>query len=259
VSTTYSYRRGLTLLRGRNLNAPVNGTRPDLAFSNVVDVVNDAESRSHSLMFHGNLMLLEQRQTFLMVFYALTATETNSTGAFSLPASGDDLDGEWGPSVPRHRAGAMFSTNPFANFGVAVNLRAASGSPYTTTTGTDVNGDGVFTDRPDGVGRNTELTASEWDVGLRLSYTFGFGGPRQAGGGGVAVVVRSGEGGGMPTGGISRRGEDRYRIEIYAAAQNITNHANYIGYSGVITSPFFGTPTNVRNPRKIELGMRFGF
>ena len=43
------------------------------------------------------------------------------------------------------------------------------------------------------------------------------------------------------------------------AAQNVTNRYNYIGYSGVITSQFFGKPTNVLNPRKIELGMRFGF
>ena len=53
--------------------------------------------------------------------------------------------------------------------------------------------------------------------------------------------------------------EKRYRIEFYASAQNLTNRANYIGYSGVMTSPFFTQPTNVRNPRKIELGARFGF
>jgi hypothetical protein len=39
----------------------------------------------------------------------------------------------------------------------------------------------------------------------------------------------------------------------------VTNHGNYIGYSGVMTSPFFGRPTTVLNPRKLELGMRFGF
>jgi hypothetical protein len=48
-------------------------------------------------------------------------------------------------------------------------------------------------------------------------------------------------------------------VEFYASAQNVTNHDNYIGYSGVVTSPFFGQPTNVLNPRKIEIGARFGF
>jgi hypothetical protein len=32
-----------------------------------------------------------------------------------------------------------------------------------------------------------------------------------------------------------------------------------IGYSGVLLSPFYGRPTNVLNPRKIEIGARFGF
>ena len=51
----------------------------------------------------------------------------------------------------------------------------------------------------------------------------------------------------------------RFRLEFYVSAQNVTNHANYVGYSGVMTSPFFGQPTNVLNPRKFEIGTRIGF
>ena len=46
-NVNYTYRRGLHVLRGRNLNAPVNGVRPDAAFANVVEVVNDAAQRVH--------------------------------------------------------------------------------------------------------------------------------------------------------------------------------------------------------------------
>ena len=61
-------------------------------------------------------------------------------------------------------------------------------------------------------------------------------------------------------GGFGPRAADkRYQVQFYAAAQNVTNRANYIGYSGVLTSSFFGQPTNVLNPRKIEVGVRFGF
>ena len=49
VSATYTYRRSATLLRGRNTNAPVGGVRPDPRFGNVVEVVNDAGSRTHQL------------------------------------------------------------------------------------------------------------------------------------------------------------------------------------------------------------------
>ena len=46
---------------------------------------------------------------------------------------------------------------------------------------------------------------------------------------------------------------------FYVQAQNLTNHNNYAGYSGVMTSPFFGQPTLVLNPRKVDLGMQFQF
>ena len=71
--------------------------------------------------------------------------------------------------------------------------------------------------------------------------------------------VAGGGGGGMPTGIGSGASDRRFKLEFYASAQNVTNYRNYIGYSGVMTSPFFGEPTNVLNPRKIEIGTRFGF
>ena len=42
-------------------------------------------------------------------------------------------------------------------------------------------------------------------------------------------------------------------------AQNVLNHVTHTGYTGNLSSPFFGRATNVLNPRKIELGVRFGF
>ena len=139
-----------------------------------------------------------------------------------------------------------------------------SGTPYNVTTGVDDNRDGVFVDRPAGVGRNTATTAAQWDLGARLSYVIGFGerAPTSGGGGGTQVTVAiGGSGGGMPAGGIAVSGADntRFRLEFYASAQNVTNHDNYTGYSGVMTSPFYLQPTTVVNPRKIEVGLRFGF
>ena len=59
-------------------------------------------------------------------------------------------------------------------------------------------------------------------------------------------------------GGFSGGADDkRWRIEIYVAATNILNHTNLTGYSGVMTSPFFGDPTSAGAARKIELGARF--
>jgi hypothetical protein len=259
VNATYSYRRGLGLLRGRNLNLPLAGVRPDLRFANVVDVVGDAASRGHALNFGATLLLLNWHRTFFAANYAIASSETNTTGAFSLPANGDDLSTEWGPTVPRHRVGGSFSTQPIRNLGVSINVRAQSGTPYNITTGVDSNGDGVFGDRPAGVGRNTARAAAQWDLGLRLSYSIGFGTKPASSGGGQQMVMVS-MGGGSVQGGFGGGAADkRYRLEFYASAQNLTNHDNLVGYSGVVTSPFFKKPTNAMNPRKAEIGLRFGF
>jgi hypothetical protein len=41
--------------------------------------------------------------------------------------------------------------------------------------------------------------------------------------------------------------------------QNLLNHTQLNGYSGTMTSPFFGKANNARNPRQIEAGLRLNF
>jgi hypothetical protein len=259
ISSTYTFRRSATMLRGRNLNAPVDGVRPDPRFGNVIDVVNDGGSRTHMVGATVSFIKLNWKQTIIVGNYTWTKTEANSTGPFSTPANGDDLSTEWGPAAPAHRFMGSFNMTPIARVGIAVNLRGQSGSPYNVTTGRDLNGDGVFNDRPAGVSRNSALTLGQWDIGLRLTYSLGFGTRTAAApqSGGTMVVM--GGGGGMAGGFGQAAADKRFQLQFYATAQNLTNHDNFIGYSGVLSSPFFAQPTNVLNPRKIELGMRFGF
>jgi hypothetical protein len=42
-------------------------------------------------------------------------------------------------------------------------------------------------------------------------------------------------------------------------AQNLTNQRNYVGYSGTLTSPFFGRPTAVSGMRKVDIGAAINF
>ena len=41
--------------------------------------------------------------------------------------------------------------------------------------------------------------------------------------------------------------------------QNVTDHQNLSGYSGVMTSPFFLEPTNAQNLRSINFGVGMSF
>ena len=51
----------------------------------------------------------------------------------------------------------------------------------------------------------------------------------------------------------------RFRIGVFVSAENSTNHYNYGGYSCVLTSPFYGQPTTVLNPRRVQAGLNFSF
>ena len=41
--------------------------------------------------------------------------------------------------------------------------------------------------------------------------------------------------------------------------QNLLNHTQLNGYSGTMTSSFFGRANNARQPRQVEVGLRFNF
>jgi hypothetical protein len=263
LSAAYSYRRGSSLARGRNLNTPVNGVHPDPAFSNLIECTSDGASRAHSINLSLSTSMISWHRTFAGANYTLTRSDTNTTGPFALPVDGGDLTTEWGPVGPRHRAGAMFNTQPLRNLSVSLNLRAQSGMPYNITTGSDTNGDGVFNDRPAGVRRNSARASAQWDLGGRVSYSIGFGDRPPAGAGGTggiggAVAVASGADGAGSSFSYSA-GDRRFKVEVYLYVQNVTNRRNYVPPSGVMTSPFFGRPTNVLNPRRGELGIRVVF
>ena len=71
----------------------------------MVELQTDAESRSQALNVSYSYVRLDWKRTFMMANYTLGSARTNTTGAFSLPANGDNLETEWGPSGGdiRHR------------------------------------------------------------------------------------------------------------------------------------------------------------
>ncbi|MBI1875727.1 MAG: hypothetical protein HYS05_17815, partial [Acidobacteria bacterium] len=263
VNVSYNAGWGRSVLRPRNLNAPVAGVRPDPRFANIVQLASDAALRQQSLNVGWNLNLINRRRTLVFVNYTLASAETNTAGPFSLLASGDDLDLEWGPTAgdTRHRVGATFNMRPISNLSISFNTSVRSGTPYNVTTGRDDNADGVFTDRPAGVTRNSARGAAHVDLGGRVSYAWGFGPRRQVeGGGGQVVIINGGPAGGAMAPGFAGGPSDRrFRLEFYAAAQNLTNRTNYTTYSGVMTSPLFGRPTGAATARRAQIGVRFGF
>ena len=48
-------------------------------------------------------------------------------------------------------------------------------------------------------------------------------------------------------------------IELFVQAQNVLNHVTRTGYTGNLSSRFFGTATSVGAPRDVNVGLRFNF
>ncbi len=268
ANVSFGHSVGIDRFRGRNVNAPrSDGTRPDPSFGNVTEVESTANMRGSSVNTGLNLNI-PNRRTFLFANYSWLRQENDADGPFSLPADNYRLTGEWGPAggVPHHIFSGIINTTVRRNVRVGLTATARTSTPYNITTGRDDNGDTVFNDRPAGVTRNTGATKGMWDMGARVSYAFGFGN-RPAGGGmagGPTVIVQRvgavGGGGDMLNAIGGGGAEDkRVRFELYASAQNLLNHVNPIGYSGVMTSPFFGEPTAAMPARRIDMGMRIGF
>ncbi len=265
TTTTFAYQRGASGLRGLNLNAPVEDVRPDLLFGNVIDVVSDARSRQKEVQFAMtvnpgalfpafNAPLISWKRTTLFVNYTWTDLKNNSDGPFT-PSPTGSLDTEWGNAlldVP-HRLNITFNNQIVRNLLSNINFNTTSGSPYTIRT-IDLNRDLIYNDRPDGVARNTERGAQQWNLNMAAGYTITFG--RQTTlPPGIAVV---GGGGGPQVQAVNQSGA-RFRLQFIVQVQNVTNHANYVGYSGLLGSPFYGQPTAVIGTRKVDMGVQLSF
>ncbi|MFL6114839.1 MAG: TonB-dependent receptor domain-containing protein, partial [Catenulispora sp.] len=268
--------------RAVNLNSPIDGVRPLPAFGIITYVDTIGEAKSQGIDLSMNLNYAPKR-IFGTINYRLAKAMNDGDSATSLPMNSADLAAEWGPARNdvRHRIFGFVSMPLKYGLRSNVNMRYESGLPYNITTGFDDNGDDVSNDRPAGVSRNSARGDGLLNLDLRLSWQKSIGqardpGPGAPGGpGGGPVVIRApgggpgggggggrggpGGGGGFGGGFGPGAGNGRVNVELFAQVTNLTNTVNLRNYSGVLTSNFFGQPTASAEPRRVELGMRFGF
>jgi hypothetical protein len=249
VNVLYTYYNQDQLPRGENANPLVNGVRADPSFANIISTATDAQLKRHEAFVNFNFSLITpsaaaNAATFnwrrLMVngSYSYLRARRNAMGPFDVPASGS-LDTEWGhgPADNPYRINVGLTSTQIKNLSMNLSFNTADGNVYNHLTGEDDNNDGLLTDRPEGVGiwslRGTPVRT--WSA--RLTYT-------------LPIAATSSAQPGVP---------QRYRASVFVSVNNLTNRANYSGYSGMETSPFFMKPTGVQNPRKVDLGMNISF
>lgn len=261
VNAIYMRRRAWNQLRGVDINAPLaNGRRPDPFAGTVTEIQSVAHARYDAISVNLNYARPQQR-LFLGANYTLGRAIDETDSPFGLPASTYNLAAERGPAVndARHRFMSMANLPLPRRFRLGTSLRVLSALPYNITTGRDDNGDTVSNDRPAGETRNTGRGGAQVDLGLRLSWSTGFGGPAAPPAGPQVRIIRGDNGDPLGSMGGGDGQNKRYSMELYAQAYNVLNHVNALNYSGVVGSPFFGRATSAAAPRRIEVGTRFTF
>jgi hypothetical protein len=275
VRADYMWTRGYRMLRSVNVNAPVDGVRPDPLVGNVTELRSTGE-RAQDRINVGVNVRVPNRRIFGNVMYQWSSTRNFADGPLSLPSNSNDPDVDWGPAAQdvRHRVFVMANFPLVFGLRAGLNMQASSGRPYTITTGLDDNGDTVFNDRPADVGRNSARAAGLVNADLRLTRSFNLGGILGGGPEGVPMggppmpppaAAQRGMGGGPGGGGDGPRmvvmegSNSRYRLDLYASFQNLFNRTNYNAFVGNQLSPFFGAATSAGPARRLELGATISF
>ncbi len=293
IASTFTWSRADHLLLTRNINAPLPGTyipgQPDSGVrpygpGNIYEY--DSAGILHQKQWITNINSRLNKNINFFGFYVLSKAMSNTDGVNTFPANPYDLTDEWGRSSldVRHRfvLGGSLLTKYGFRFSPFVIVH--SGQPFNITTGRDLNGDTVFSDRPafatdpnkpgvimtpyglldpnPGPGetlvpRNFGESPGFVAVNLRFSKTFGFGPSRAERSGGPMADGGGPHGGGRGPGAMRMGGggmggmfgdslsNRRFNLTLSAQARNIINHTNPGAVVGNLSSPLFGQSTNI--------------
>jgi len=301
-SFSYSYQRGVHLLRSRNINAPeqtsINGaigSRPFPDKGPILEFDSTGLSTRHELRI--SLRTNISRTFSLFSNYTLSSTRSDTDSAFATPADSFDLTDEFGRASTDQRHRLFVGSSFTLPYGMRVSpfFSASTGRPFNITTGSDNNGDTLFTDRPSfaNIGdpdaiiarfgalspnprpgdqiipRNFGDGPGQVSLNLNLSKTFGFGPQQQSnfprGAGDRPQFGQRGERGGFGGpggggfGGDSGDSKRKYNLTLSVNMQNLFNHTNLAGFNGVLTSSLFGKANRSLSSRRIEMAVRFSF
>jgi hypothetical protein len=296
ISVTYQHNRGIHLWDSANINAPLPGTyapgmptsgvRPLGTTQNIYQFQSGGVSTENRLFTNINLTLFQRLSLF--GYYSTRFKNADTSGADAFPSNSYHLAADYGrTSAPHQRLYiGVYSQLPFG-FQFDTFLSANSSTPFNITTGSDLNGDTQYNDRPSFATAsspaasvihtrfgafNTTPVAGETiipinygnspafaslDFGLGRSFKFG---PRPAAPASPAGAAASKKPAPLPP--------PRFTLTFGFDAQNIFNHVNAGTPVGVLSSPLFGQSISLNNPfggtasnanRVIQLTTNFQF
>lgn len=284
VSVTWLNARGVHQYLSRNVNAPMPGTgaRPLGGNGNVYQFSSDGMERANILVVNGHVTVARRLSMFSTLL--LIRHDTDFTGVNAFPSNQYNLAQDYGrENSTAHRqffSGASLRLPH--GFTADAFFTADGGTPFNITTGTDLNGDSIFNDRPSfatSASPAGSVVATRWGTfdltpqpGEKII-------PINYGIGPMFVYLQFSAGktftfGPRPSSGVAPAGAKplppappRYSLSFSVEAQNLLNHANGSLPVGVLSSPLFGQSlsqatnytTNTAASRYIYLRTAFSF
>lgn len=234
------------VFRSIDANAPLPPhylTRPDPSLGQNDEFQSEGAQTENALelTFRGQLAKYFNGQAQ----YRLAKTYNNTGGISArgkylvanggnfFPANSYNPQAEWARSDTDQRNQlnllGTITAGHWLDLGLVLELY--SGLPYDVTTGADNNHDGVFTDRPPGVPRNSGHGPGYADLDLNLSHTFLLG----------------------------HHANTAKNLRLGLSSFDVFNHPNDVSFVGVITSPFFGRAVAAEPPRRMQISAEFSF
>ncbi len=249
ATVSYEIDRGVHPNRDRDVNAPLweTGIRPNPNEGQVVQLESSGASLHHHIY-----VTMRQRVSILNItanYQFYHGVSDSPPGNGTMPVDSYNLRKEWGPAGnPTHRLTASINSKMPMGVFLTTSINAKSGNFYTITTG-KLNREGNQVERPDGLGKNTEVGPHYFDVGFNISKAFPL--HRMTG----ALPQRR-----PPATTSGTTGGSGPQMNVFANLFNAFNMTHPGTPSGVMTSPFFMKSYNSSgNSRTLQVGMRFQF
>jgi hypothetical protein len=235
LSATYVGTRGIDLFMSRDVNAPLAPdylARPNPAFGQIRQIESEGYQKGNALelTFRGkpSKYFAGQAQYILGKSYNNTGGITYFPGNSNFP----NLDWARSDNDRRNKFDLLGTFEPSSLFSLGVALQAYSGKPVNVTTGQDLNGDGVFNDRPDGglAPRNSFHGPGLLNLDANVAHDFHFKKEKKDG----PVLTAA--------------------LNIF----NVLNHPNYVTFIGV-AGPNLGFPSAAYPGRRFQLNLECKF
>jgi hypothetical protein len=156
LSATYINSRGVHQYLSDNVNAydpatynptTATGTRPNGINENIDQFQSGGVFNQNQLMLNYNI---SASKVSFFGFYMLNFAKADTSGASYFPSNQSNPGADYGRASFGVRNRFLLGGSYTAPFGISISpmMVADSGSPYSITLGTDLNGDNQFNDRP---------------------------------------------------------------------------------------------------------------